>query len=245
MTRQTYIRPLDLKHGQIDMSHGAGGRAGAQLVEELFARHLDNEFLRQGDDGAVLPPPTFAGQGERWVVSTDCHVVSPLFFPGGDIGCLSVHGTINDVAMMGARPLALTAGFIIEEGFALADLDRIVASMAAASRAAGVPVVAGDTKVVERGKGDGVFITTTGFGVVPAGVVLSGGAGAAGPCDSAFGQHRRSRHGDHEPARGPGVRVRPSSRTRPRCMNWWRRCWRRALICAACATRRAAGWRRP
>jgi hydrogenase expression/formation protein HypE len=172
MTRQTYIRPLDLKHGQIDMSHGAGGRAGAQLVEALFARHLDNEFLRQGDDGAVLPAPTFSGG--RIVVSTDCHVVSPLFFPGGDIGCLSVHGTINDVAMMGARPLALTAGFIIEEGFALADLDRIVASMAAASRAAGVPVVAGDTKVVERGKGDGVFITTTGFGVVPAGVVLSG-----------------------------------------------------------------------
>lgn len=171
MPRQNYIRPLDLKQGRIDMSHGAGGRAGAQLVEELFLRHLDNPFLRQGDDGAVLPAPTFAG---RLVLSTDCHVVSPLFFPGGDIGCLAVHGTINDVAMMGAKPLALTAGFVIEEGFALADLDRIVASMAAAARAAGVPVVAGDTKVVERGKGDGVFITTTGFGVVPAGVELSG-----------------------------------------------------------------------
>ena len=170
-SRQTYIRPLDLKHGRIEMSHGAGGRAGAQLVEELFLRHLDNPFLRQGDDGAVLPAPTFAG---KLVLSTDCHVVSPLFFPGGDIGCLAVHGTLNDVAMMGARPLALTAGFVIEEGFALADLDRIVASMAAAARAAGVPVVAGDTKVVERGKGDGVFITTTGFGVVPAGVELSG-----------------------------------------------------------------------
>ncbi len=178
--RQTYIRPLDLKHGRIDLSHGAGGRAGAQLVEELFARHLDNEFLRQGDDGAVLPvpgkgfpsvTPTFQG---KLVVSTDCHVVSPLFFPGGDIGCLSVHGTINDVAVMGARPLALTVGFVIEEGFPLADLDRIVASMAAASRAAGVPVVAGDTKVVEQGKGDGVFITTTGVGIVPAGVELSG-----------------------------------------------------------------------
>ncbi len=204
MPRQTYIRPLDLKHGQIDMSHGAGGRAGAQLVEALFAQHLDNEFLRQGDDGAILPAPTFAGG--RIVVSTDCHVVSPLFFPGGDIGCLSVHGTINDVAMMGARPLALTAGFIIEEGFALADLDRIVASMAAAARAAGVPVVAGDTKVVERGKGDGVFITTTGFGVVSGGRNALGIAGAAGRCDPAFGQHRRSRHGDHEPAREPGVR---------------------------------------
>jgi hydrogenase expression/formation protein HypE len=169
--RQTYVRPLDLKHGCIDLSHGAGGRAGAQLVEELFARHLDNECLRQGDDGAVLPAPTF---GERLVTSTDCHVVSPLFFPGGDIGCLSVHGTINDVAVMGARPLALTAGFVIEEGFPLADLDRIVVSMAAASRAAGVPVVAGDTKVVERGKGDGVFVTTTGIGILPPGVELSG-----------------------------------------------------------------------
>lgn len=171
MARQNYVRPLDLKHGCIDLSHGAGGRAGAQLVEELFARHLDNEFLRQGDDGAVLPAPTFDG---RLVTSTDCHVVSPLFFPGGDIGCLSVHGTLNDVAMMGARPLALTAGFVIEEGFALAELDRIVASMGAAARAAGVPVVAGDTKVVERGKGDGVFITTTGIGIVAPGVELSG-----------------------------------------------------------------------
>ncbi|MCX8016720.1 MAG: hydrogenase expression/formation protein HypE, partial [Rhodocyclaceae bacterium] len=171
MPHTRYTRPLDLKHGRIDLSHGAGGRAGAQLVETLFARHLDNEFLRQGDDGAVLPAPTLAG---RLVVSTDSHVVSPLFFPGGDIGCLSVHGTLNDVAMMGARPLALTAGFIIEEGFPLADLDRIVASMAAAAKAAGVPVAAGDTKVVEQGKGDGVFITTTGGGLVPAGVELSG-----------------------------------------------------------------------
>ena len=107
-------------------------------------------------------------------MATDSHVVSPLFFPGGDIGCLSVHGTINDVAMAGATPLYLAAGFILEEGFPLADLKRIVESMAAAAREAGVPVVTGDTKVVERGKGDGVFITTTGVGVVPAGVELSG-----------------------------------------------------------------------
>jgi hydrogenase expression/formation protein HypE len=173
MSRETYVRPLDLKHGRVDMSHGAGGRATAQLVEELFARHLDNEYLRQGDDGAVLPAPAGA-DGGRLVLTTDCHVVSPLFFPGGDIGCLSVHGTLNDVAMMGARPVALTAGFVIEEGFPLADLARIVASLAEAARAAGVPVVAGDTKVVEQGKGDGVFITTTGYGIVPPGVTLSG-----------------------------------------------------------------------
>ena len=102
-------------------------------------------------------------------MATDSHVVSPLFFPGGDIGCLSVHGTINDVAMMGAKPLWLSAGFILEEGFKLADLARIVQSMAAAAKEAGVPVVTGDTKVVERGKGDGVFITTTGVGVVAPG----------------------------------------------------------------------------
>ncbi|HYN76406.1 MAG TPA: hydrogenase expression/formation protein HypE, partial [Lamprocystis sp. (in: g-proteobacteria)] len=110
----------------------------------------------------------------RLVISTDGHVISPLFFPGGDIGCLSVHGTINDVAMAGARPLYLAAGFILEEGFPLGDLVRIVESMAAAANAAGVPVVTGDTKVVERGKGDGVFITTTGVGVVPEGVTIAG-----------------------------------------------------------------------
>ena len=169
-TRKTYIRPLDLKTSQIDMAHGSGGRAMAQLIEELFAKHLGNEYLAQGDDGALLPHP---GEG-RLVMATDSHVVSPLFFPGGDIGCLSVHGTINDVAVMGAEPLYLSAGFILEEGFKLADLARIVQSMAAAAREAGVPIVTGDTKVVERGKGDGVFITTTGVGVVRPGNELSG-----------------------------------------------------------------------
>jgi hydrogenase expression/formation protein HypE len=169
-TRKAYVRPLDLKRGQVDMAHGSGGRAMAQLIEELFARHLGNEWLAQGDDGALLPMP---GPG-RLVMATDSHVVSPLFFPGGDIGCLSVHGTVNDVAVMGANPLWLSASFILEEGFALAELARIVESMAKASREAGVPVVTGDTKVVERGKGDGVFITTTGVGVVAPGHELSG-----------------------------------------------------------------------
>jgi hydrogenase expression/formation protein HypE len=107
-------------------------------------------------------------------MATDSHVVSPLFFPGGDIGCLSVHGTINDVAVMGATPLYLAAGFILEEGFPLADLARIVESMAQAAKEAGVPVVTGDTKVVERGKGDGIFITTTGVGVLHAGRDIGG-----------------------------------------------------------------------
>lgn len=172
--KRGYVRPLDLKHGRVDMTHGSGGRAMVQLISELFVRHLGNDYLGQGNDGAVLPAPILDGKPARLVMSTDCHVVSPLFFPGGDIGCLSVHGTVNDVAVMGATPLYLAAGFILEEGFALADLARIVESMARAAREAGVPVVTGDTKVVERGKGDGLFITTTAVGVLPAGLELGG-----------------------------------------------------------------------
>jgi len=167
--KRGYVRPVDFKHGVVEMSHGGGGRAMAQLIEELFLAAFDNDWLRQMNDQAC-----FAVTTGRMVMATDSHVVSPLFFPGGDIGCLSVHGTVNDVAMAGARPLYLSASFILEEGFALADLKRIVESMAQAARQAGVPVITGDTKVVERGKGDGVFITTTGVGVVPPGVNLSG-----------------------------------------------------------------------
>ena len=172
--RSGYTRSLDLKHGRVDLTHGSGGRAMVQLISELFTRHLGNEYLGQGNDGAVLPAPIMDGRPYRLVMTTDCHVVTPLFFPGGDIGCLSVHGTINDVAVMGATPLYLAAGFILEEGMPLSDLARIVESMANAARQAGVPVVTGDTKVVERGKGDGVFITTTGVGVVPEGIQLGG-----------------------------------------------------------------------
>ena len=160
---------INMRSGKVDMTHGSGGRAMAQLIEELFVKHFDNELLAQGNDQAMFDAP--AG---RMVMSVDGHVVSPLFFPGGDIGSLSVHGTINDVAMSGAVPLYLSAGFILEEGYPLADLEKIVISMAKAAKDAGVPVVTGDTKVVERGKGDGVFITTTGIGVVPEGLDISG-----------------------------------------------------------------------
>ena len=172
--KRGYVRPLDLKHGRVDLTHGSGGRAMVQLISELFAKPLGNEYLGQGNDGAVLPAPLLDGKPARLVMSTDSHVVSPLFFPGGDIGCLSVHGTVNDVAVMGATPLYLAAGFILEEGLPLSDLLRIVESMAGAAKAAGVPVVTGDTKVVERGKGDGVFITTTAVGVLPEGIELGG-----------------------------------------------------------------------
>ena len=169
--RKDYTRPLDLKHGRVDMNHGAGGRASAQLIEALFARAFDNPALREGNDGAVLPAPP---AGHHLVLATDAHVISPLFFPGGDIGLLSVHGTVNDVAMMGAQPLYLSASFILEEGLPLADLKRIVDSMAAAAREAGVAIVTGDTKVVEQGHGDGVFISTTGAGWLPPGRRLGG-----------------------------------------------------------------------
>ena len=162
-------RKLDLVNGRVDLSHGAGGRAMGQLIADIFHRALDNPLLRQANDQAAFDVP--AG---RMVMTTDGYVVSPLFFPGGDIGSLSVHGTINDLAMAGAVPLYLSASFMIEEGFPLADLDRIARSMGDASREAGVPVITGDTKVVERGKADGVFISTAGIGMVPPGLILSG-----------------------------------------------------------------------
>jgi hydrogenase expression/formation protein HypE len=166
--RRGYVRPIDFKRGQVELIHGAGGKAMAQLIDELFLRAFDNEWLRPLTDQARIDVPP-----GRLAIASDSHVVSPLFFPGGDIGSLAVHGTVNDVAMCGALPLYLAATYIIEEGFPLRDLKRIVESMAAAAHEARVPVVTGDTKVVERGKGDGVFITTTGVGVIPHGLALA------------------------------------------------------------------------
>lgn len=168
-TKKRFPVRMNIRDGAVDMTHGSGGRAMAQLIDEIFVKHFDNELLLQANDQAA-----FDVNAGRMVMSTDGHVISPLFFPGGDIGSLSVHGTINDVAMSGAKPLYLSAGFIIEEGFPLADLDKIVSSMGRAAADAGVPVVTGDTKVVGKGSGDGVFITTTGIGVVPDGVYISG-----------------------------------------------------------------------
>ena len=168
MSPKTYRRRLDIKNGRVDLSHGSGGRAMTQLIADIFHEALDNDWLKRGNDQAA-----FDVAAGRMVMTTDGYVISPLFFPGGDIGSLAVHGTINDVAMAGAQPLYLSASFIIEEGFAFADLKRIADSMGEAARASGVPVVTGDTKVVERGKADGVFVATTGIGVVPGGLNLS------------------------------------------------------------------------
>ncbi len=168
-TRNPFPKRLDLT-GRVELTHGAGGKVMAQLVEQLFAAAFDNRYLAQRNDQAVVEPPV-----GKLVMTTDGYVVSPLFFAGGNIGSLAVHGTINDIAMAGARPLYLSSAFILEEGYPLADLKRIVDAMAKAAREAGVPIVTGDTKVVERGKGDGVFITTTGVGVIPVGVTPPSG----------------------------------------------------------------------
>lgn len=168
---------LNFKNGTIDLSHGSGGRAMAQLIDQLFLPAFNNPWLAQKNDHALF----HISQG-RLVMTTDAHVVSPLFFPGGDIGSLSIHGTINDIAMSGAIPLYLSASFILEEGLPLSDLKKIVESMAHAANEANVAIVTGDTKVVERGKGDGLFITTTGIGVVPEGVNISGNQARVGDC---------------------------------------------------------------
>ena len=144
----------------ISLDHGSGGLASQNLIGNLFLKYLTCPQLRDLEDCAVLGE--YSG---RIALSTDSYVVDPLFFPGGDIGCLAVHGTINDLAMRGARPLALSLALIIEEGFSLHSLEKVIASVASASEAAGVAVVTGDTKVVPRGKADGLFINTTGIGL--------------------------------------------------------------------------------
>ncbi len=162
--------PLPLTdYPTVQLAHGGGGRLSQILVEGLFLEAFRNPALESLHDGAVLD----TAAGGRLAVSTDSFVVRPLFFPGGDIGTLAIHGTVNDVAMCGAWPLALTVGFILEEGFSMEDLWRIVSSMKTAAGAAGVPLVTGDTKVVDRGKGDGVYVNTTGVGLVPEGVEVA------------------------------------------------------------------------
>jgi len=162
--------PLD-DHATIQMAHGGGGRWMRRLIGETFL-----PAFRSASPGAAAPPHDSAVlevQGARLAFTTDTFVVSPLFFPGGDVGKLAVFGTVNDLAMAGARPIALSAGFVLEEGLPLETLRRVVESMRAAADEAGVPIVTGDTKVVDRGKGDGVFINTSGVGAIPAGVDVS------------------------------------------------------------------------
>jgi hydrogenase expression/formation protein HypE len=160
------------------LAHGSGGKLSHELVQGLFLHHFNNPTLLQLDDSAVVDIPTRNIQSPssfpRLAFTTDSYVVSPLFFPGGDIGKLAVCGTVNDLSMSGARPLWLSAGFIIEEGLPLADLERIVVSMAVTAEQAEVQIVAGDTKVVDRGSADKLFINTAGVGLVPPGIEIAG-----------------------------------------------------------------------
>ena len=144
---------------RIQLGHGSGGKMSAALLRDRFLPHFSNDILAQLGDAAIVDV-----EGHALAISTDTFVVQPLEFPGGNIGSLAVHGTVNDLAMMGAQPMWLTAGFVLEEGLPLDVLDRVVRAMADAARAAGVLVITGDTKVVERGKADGIFINTTGIG---------------------------------------------------------------------------------
>jgi hydrogenase expression/formation protein HypE len=168
-TRQARRHKFYLRDEKITLSHGSGGKSTHNLIEGVFAPAFSNPLLDAMDDAATFG---LDGTGQRMAFTTDTYVVSPLFFPGGDIGKLAIHGTINDLAMAGAIPLYLSAGFILEEGFPIADLRRIVASMATAAKEAGVSIVTGDTKVVQRGKADGLFINTAGVGIIHANWLL-------------------------------------------------------------------------
>jgi hydrogenase expression/formation protein HypE len=170
------------------LGHGSGGKLSAELLHEVFLPAFGNSVLSQLNDQAILDV-----NGLRLALTTDSFVVNPLFFPGGDIGSLAVHGTINDLAMGGATPLFLSAAFIIEEGFSIEDLRKIVVSMQRAARDAGVQIVTGDTKVVEKGKGDGVFINTTGVGLVAPELNLS--ADRARPGDKVLINGSLGEHG--------------------------------------------------
>jgi len=163
--------PIIRDKKNIMLGHGSGGLLTHELINTTFKKIFTNPILDEGNDGALINLPVKKG---KLVVSTDAHIVSPLFYPGGDIGRLAVSGTVNDIAMMGAKPLYLTASFIIEEGFPVESLEKIASSMKIACEEAGVVIIAGDTKVTEKGKGDGLYISTTGIGWLPEGRNIQG-----------------------------------------------------------------------
>ena len=169
------VCPVPLRHNeQIVIGHGSGGRMTHDLIQQIFAPAFTSAEVASSNDSAAVGLPQMAGLIGKLSISTDSHIVSPLFFPGGDIGRLAVCGTVNDVSMSGAVPLYLTAGFILEEGFPISTLQQVVNSMQAAAQEAGIKVIAGDTKVVEKGKADGLFINTAGVGWIPEGREIGG-----------------------------------------------------------------------
>ena len=224
-----------MRADRILLAHGSGGTMMRELIDEVFVDGFVEEALKRLDDAASLPFP-----GTRIAMSTDTYVVHPLFFPGGDIGRLAVCGTVNDVATSGAKPLYLSVGFVLEEGFPIADLKRILVSMRDAAAEAGVHIVTGDTKVVEKGHGDGFFINTAGVGVLPEGLDLSGSQLQARRQGAALGHARRSRHRDRLDPRGPRVLDRASRPTPRRSTRSSPTCSRPLPTRAASATPPAA-----
>jgi len=190
----TQIRPglRKLKGDTITLSHGSGGKAMRDLIDDVFVSGFDNDELAQLEDQARFDLQTFTAKGDRLALTTDSYVVDPLFFPGGDIGKLAVAGTVNDLAVSGAMPLYLTCGMIIEEGLKVEDLRRIVTSMKATADMAGVQIVTGDTKVVHKGAADKLFINTAGIGVIPAHINIRASLAQAGDviiCNGYIGDH--------------------------------------------------------
>lgn len=168
------VCPVPLRNETtIVMGHGSGGLLTSNLIENIFQVYFNSTYLHEGNDFAQIPIPDHFSKG-KLSISTDGHIISPIFFPGGDIGKLAICGTVNDVSMSGSVPLYLTASFILEEGFSIADLENVVISMQKTAEEAGIQIVAGDTKVVEKGKGDGIFIATTGFGWLADDILING-----------------------------------------------------------------------
>jgi len=177
------VCPVPLSHGdQIVLGHGSGGRMTADLIRTVFQPAFSNPALDEGNDFAAVPVPQFSGTGGKLIVSVDAHIVKPIFFPGGDIGRLAICGTVNDVAVSGAKPLYITAAFILEEGLPVDELQAILQSMKESATEAGVQVVAGDTKVVEKGSADKIFITTTGVGWLENTIDIGGQKAQPGDC---------------------------------------------------------------
>lgn len=161
---------MSVSNDVVTMAHGSGGRAMQQMIERMFLAAFDNPWLNEREDGARISLADLSRQGDRLAFTTDSYVIDPIFFPGGNIGKLAVCGTANDLAVSGATPAYLSCGFILEEGFPLGDLQKIVSTMAQTAREAGIAIVTGDTKVVQRGAADKIFINTAGIGVIPTAV---------------------------------------------------------------------------